>query len=281
MFAKQREKVVEAKKRAETMNRAKSEFLANMSHELRTPLNHIIGFTELVAGKKVGDLNETQKDYLDDVLQSSQHLLSLINDILDLAKIESGKTELSFKEISPERLLEGSLHMFREKALKQGIDLSLQVNGIPKAIRADERKFKQIIYNLLSNAVKFTPDGGEVTLQAREVDCLVRRGRRRDDPDAFRIIDSEIKSSDIDGTMRCIEVSVTDTGIGIAPENLKRVFNSFEQVDSSGSRVYQGTGLGLSLVRQLVEMHGGRVYAESEGTEKGSTFRFLLPMRQV
>jgi len=160
----EKKKLIEAKKEAEKANKTKSEFLANMSHELRTPLNHILGFTELLLDKNLGELNASQEEYLGDVHQSSKHLLSLINDILDLAKVEAGKLELRPSGFNLRILLENSLLMIKEKALKHGINLSHHINGIPDTITADERKLKQIIYNLLSNAVKFTPDGGEIRL---------------------------------------------------------------------------------------------------------------------
>ena len=237
-----------AKENAETANCAKSEFLANMSHELRTPLNHIIGFTEMVVDKRWGDLNTRQQKYLNNVLQSGWHLLSLVNDILDLSKVEAGKLELKPAQVNLKHLLQNSLVMVKEKAAKHGIRLWLDVNGLPESITADERKLKQILYNLLSNAVKFTPDRGSVRCEARLADG--------------------------NGN---IEISVADTGIGIQSDDLKRIFDPFEQVDGSSSRRFEGTGLGLSLTKKLVELHGGRIWAESAGAGKGAAFRFTIP----
>ena len=237
---------------AEDANRAKSEFLANMSHELRTPLNHIIGFTELVVDKSFGDLNDVQVEYLGDVLTSSHHLLSLINDVLDLSKVEAGKLKLQPTDINIKMLLENSLIMIKEKSMKHRIQLTTDIDSVPESISGDERKIKQILYNLLSNAVKFTPEGGNIHLAARTV--------------------SE------DGTNNYIEICVKDTGIGLAPKDTERIFNHFEQVETSTSRKFQGTGLGLSLTRQLVELHGGRIWVESEGEGKGSAFRFVIPV---
>ncbi len=250
-----------AKKEAEAANKAKSRFLANMSHELRTPLNHIIGFTELVLDKNFGDLNEVQEEYLSDVHQSSRHLLALINDVLDLSKIEAGKLELERSQVDLRILIENSLGVIREKAAKQEIRLSLNIDGIPARIAADERKLKQILYNLLSNAVKFTPDGGEVRVSARRAGKL------------------EVKTRVIGGKEigDYVEISVSDTGIGLHSKDLERVFDPFEQVFDPIDAKYQGTGLGLSLTRSLVELHGGKIWAESEGAGKGSTFRFFLP----
>jgi len=272
MFKRQRRQVVLAKRKAESTNRTKSEFLANMSHELRTPLNHIIGFTELIVDKNFGGLNDTQEEYLNDVLTSSRHLLSLINDILDLSKVEAGKLELNLTEVDLRGLLENGLTMIKEKSLKHGIKISLDVNGIPDTIQADERKLRQIFYNLLSNAVKFTPDGGEIRVAA-------------DLADGKQVIRADQGPSNIIRERSAfhgfVQITVADTGIGIKSEDLKRIFSPFEQVESSANRKYQGTGLGLSLTKRLVELHGGHIWTESAGKEKGSTFSFLLPIRNL
>jgi PAS domain S-box-containing protein len=265
--------LLRAKEAADAANKAKSEFLANMSHELRTPLNHIIGFTELVVDKQCGDLNEQQREYLNDALQSSRHLLSLINDVLDLSKVEAGKLQLEVAEIRLRELLQGSLSMVKEKAMKHRIRLLSDIDGIPEAIQADERKLKQILYNLLSNAVKFTPDGGSVVLSTR---YLSFREGQWFSPDGQSVGLPLVGDDLVKKGKGLIEISVQDSGIGIKGEDLQRIFNPFEQVESSASRRYQGTGLGLSLTKRLVELHGGRIWAESEGEGKGSKFILLI-----
>jgi signal transduction histidine kinase len=267
---------------AEEANRAKSEFLANMSHELRTPLNHIIGFTELVLDKHFGELNEQQEDYLFDVHQSSKHLLSLINDILDLAKVEAGKVQLDLSEINLTIILKNSLSMVKEKALKHNIGIKTQFHSIPDSIMADERKIKQIIYNLLANSIKFTPDNGQICISAETVPCSVRSGLRWDDPKSLHVVsEDDPAGGELNETRQipCIKIEVADTGIGINADDLERIFLPFEQADGSASRQYQGTGLGLSLTKKLVELHGGKIWARSGGKDKGSVFSFVIPIR--
>ena len=260
--------LAKAKEQAEMANKAKSEFLANMSHELRTPLNHIIGFSELLLDKSFGDLNEIQEEYLYDVHHSSKHLLSLINDILDLAKIESGRPTLSIENIYLKAILTNSLSMIKEKALKRNIKIYSRVNEIPDRIEADERCLKQILYNLLSNAVKFTKEGGEIILEAKLVE---------DNPIA---IDRLQKTDPLCPIWSGILFSVKDSGIGLKQNDLNRIFDPFEQVDNSFSRQYPGTGLGLPISKQLVELHGGEIWAESDGAGKGAKFSFTLPIEK-
>ena len=225
-------------------NHAKSDFLANMSHELRTPLNAIIGFSEVLGQRYFGELNEKQEEYVRDILASGKHQLALINDILDLSKVEAGRMELQVSEFSLIAAVDVGLTMIRERAALKDIALVADLDPSVDRITADERKVKQILFNLLSNAVKFTPVGGAITLTAR--------------PDAAGIV-----------------ISVQDTGVGIAPEDQARVFEEFQQT-GSGQRQDASTGLGLTLARKFVELHGGRIWIESE-VGRGSTLRFTLP----
>jgi len=234
---------------------SQAEFLSNMNHELRTPLNHIIGFTELVLDKKYGPLNSQQEEFLHDVLQSSRNLLNLINAIMDIAKADAGRTDLAYAEVYLRSVLEGSLAMIREKALKHRIKLTAEIPDRPESFQADERKLKQILYSLLSNAVKFTPDGGAI------------RVRVALDQDAF---------SGRPG----LRFSIIDTGIGLRNSDLEQIFHPFRKAAGMSESEFQGAGLGLSLARKLVEIQGGRIWAESEGEGKGSGFYFVLPLQQ-
>ena len=253
-----------AKGAAEAANRAKSQFLANMSHELRTPLNAIIGFSEILADKTFGDLNDRQSKYINNILGSGRHLLQLINDILDLSKVEAGRLELTRTSFSAAKALANVQAIVKTLASKKGITLEVQVAPGLSEVLADEAKFKQIMYNLLSNAIKFTPEGGKAGVMVT----------RQTDPKAHPGLEPLFGSSG-----QCLRVIVADTGIGIHPRDQGRIFLEFEQVDSSYGRQQQGTGLGLALTKRLIELHGGRIWVESEGVEgKGSRFGFLLPL---
>lgn len=265
----QREVAQESKFQAEEASRAKSDFLANMSHELRTPLNSIIGFSEVLQDEMFGGLNEKQRQYVGNILVSGKHLLELINDILDLAKVESGKMELEPVIVNLRNTLATSLAMLQEKALKHGLKLSMELPADTEIkLVADERKLKQIMFNLLSNAIKFTPDGGSVCVSVRKVSGL-------DVP----VSCLEPKASDRKLEGDFVEISVADTGIGISPEQIPKLFKAFSQLSSPYSREHEGTGLGLALTRRMVELHGGRVWVESEAG-KGSRFIFAIPLSQ-
>jgi PAS domain S-box-containing protein len=246
------------RERAETASKAKSEFIAGVSHELRTPLNAICGFSKLLLNPKVGPLNEDQRSYVGDVVESSEHLLQLINDILDLAKIEAGKMTLDGAFFPLSELLENSLGIVREKAALRGVELKAEISPEVAAMPTlwgDGRKVRQILYNLLSNAEKFTP-AGCITVGAR--------------------YDAHIE--DVHAPEGEVIVWVSDTGVGIDPQHQEQIFGAFEQADSSYTRSQQGTGLGLTLSKRMVELHGGRLWLESE-VGKGSTFYFCLPAR--
>jgi signal transduction histidine kinase len=238
--------IEEKSKQIEAANRHKSEFLANMSHELRTPLNAIIGFSEVLGERMFGELNEKQAEYTDDILSSGRHLLSLINEILDLSKVEAGRMELELTTFDLPLAIENARTFVRERATKHGINLDVTVDERLGEFVGDERKIKQILLNLLSNAVKFTPEGGRIGINAKQVDGSV-------------------------------EISVSDTGIGIAPEDQARIFEEFRQVGTDYAHKTEGTGLGLTLAKKFVELHGGKIWVESE-VGKGSRFIFTLPI---
>jgi two-component system cell cycle sensor histidine kinase PleC len=238
-----KELAVELKRTA----KVKSEFLANMSHELRTPLNSINGFSEVLYDETFGPLNEKQKKYVNNVLTSGKHLLSLINQILDMAKVEAGKMKLALSSLPMKTLLNEISLLVADMVGKKKIEMLIELAEDLPNIEADELKVKEIIYNLLSNAVKFTPEGGNIGMRAKKAD-----------PE--------------------IEITVWDTGVGIASENMEKIFEGFFRVDTPYSRVTEGTGLGLPLSKKLVELHGGKLSVESAGLNKGTSVRFTLPI---
>ena len=239
--------IADKSRQLEAASRHKSEFLANMSHELRTPLNAIIGFSEVLTERMFGELNEKQDEYLKDIYASGQHLLSLINDILDLSKIEAGRMELEVTDFDLPSAIDNALILVRERASRRGITLGHSVDERLGMIRGDERKVKQVLLNLLSNALKFTPEGGRIDVSAR-----LQGG--------------------------AAEIAVADTGVGIAPEDQEAVFEEFRQVGTADKKV-EGTGLGLALSRKFIELHGGQIWVKSQ-VGHGSTFTFTLPVRR-
>ncbi len=232
----------------EVASRHKSEFLASMSHELRTPLNAVLGFSEVLLERMFGDINERQEEYLRDIHNSGKHLLELLNEILDLSKVEAGQMELEFTSLDVSAALEYAASMLRERATAHSIDLRVELGDGVGAVEADDLRFKQVVLNLVSNAVKFTPDGGSVVIRAVEFDTD-------------------------------LHVSVKDTGVGIPVEDRERIFESFQQGGRGASRE-EGTGLGLTLSRRIVELLGGRLWLETE-VGVGSTFGFSIPMRRA
>lgn len=239
---------IQLRAQAEAANKAKSKFLANMSHEFRTPLNAIIGFSEILEDQWFGEMNDRQLHYVSHVLSSARHLLRLVSDILDLAKVESGKLDIAITEINIAKLLKESIDSFMPEASDQKLSLILEVSRDIEgmSIQVDELKLKQILFNLISNAIKFTPGGGQIVVRATANDDEV-------------------------------QISVTDTGIGLKPEDRERIFSAFVQVDSTYSRSRHGAGLGLALTRRLVQLHSGTLSVQSPGVNQGSTFTVTLP----
>ena len=257
----------------EDASRMKSEFLANMSHELRTPLNAIIGFSEVLRDGMMGQMTDQQRGFIGDIFSSGTHLLSLINDILDLSKVEAGKMTLDLEPVQVSSLLANSLSIIREKAATRHIRLGMDAAEELGSIQADARKVKQIVYNLLSNAVKFTIEGGQVTLRASRVPrAKVGRLSGTWASRSFPLADNEFSEF--------LKISVTDSGIGISPEGLEQLFKPFSQIDSGLARKFEGTGLGLAMVKLLAELHGGVVAVES-AVGQGSCFTTWLPLRAV
>ncbi|MDB6142671.1 MAG: putative two-component system sensory histidine kinase [Pseudomonas sp.] len=257
----------------EHANRMKSEFLATMSHELRTPLNAIIGFSEALKDGLVGEMDSTQLEYVADIFTSGQHLLSLINDILDLSKVEAGMMALELEGVDLQSLLSNSLSIVREKAATQRIRLKLDTSEEFGVLELDARKTKQIVYNLLANAVKFSANGSRVVLSAR---CVPRQAVGTLVGDwpvhGFPLADSE--------HTEFLEICVSDTGIGISKEDMTKLFLAFSQIDSSLARKFEGTGLGLAMVKQLAHLHGGSVAVASK-VGAGARFVVWLPLRHV
>ncbi len=246
LLAHQAEELTRAKDRAERESKYKSRFLANMSHELRTPLNAILGFSDLLAQELFGPLNERQKQYVAYVSQSGEHLLALVNDILDISKIEANKLDITPERVEPGAVIRAAQGIVQPLAERKGVEVVLDVGENLPAIFVDPIRLKQILYNLLSNGVKFTPRGGSVTLRATHDDVHFM-------------------------------LAVADTGIGIKPENMQRLFKEFEQIEQAPGQKNEGTGLGLALTKRLVQMHGGAISAESE-FGRGSVFTVMLPL---
>ncbi len=243
-------KLEQTNNQLERANLHKSQFLANMSHELRTPLNAIIGFSEVMQDQVFGELNDKQRRYVNNILTSGRHLLNLVNDVLDLSKVEAGKMELHCEEFSSCAAVYEVQTQLSTLAAQKDLQTSADVSDGLDRIVADRARFRQILYNLLSNAIKFTPQGGRINVTGQ---------------------------IDKSGITPCAVFAINDTGIGVSPENVERIFESFRQVDNSYSRQYQGTGLGLALTKKLVEMHGGKIWVESE-PGVGSTFSFTIPL---
>ena len=251
--ARTKKELIKAKEIAEAATKAKSDFLANMSHELRTPLNAIIGFSDMIRTGLSGDISEKQAEFIEDIYLSGEHLLSLINDILDLSKIESGNMDIQYSSVSLNELIQRSTLFFKEKMLNNKLKLLIEVDEQTDRLEIDERLIKQVVVNLISNAVKFTPEGGTITVGAEEGE----KGSGKDD---------------------MIKIYVKDTGIGIKDEDLHSLFEPFKQIESVYTKKYEGTGLGLALCKNIVALHGGKIEVSSEWG-KGSCFSFTIPKK--
>jgi signal transduction histidine kinase/CheY-like chemotaxis protein len=257
----------------EESSRMKSEFLSNMSHELRTPLNAIIGFSELLKDGLVGPLAQRQRDYMGHIFEGGRHLLALINDILDMSKVDAGKVELQFESVDVPAMVADGLRVVEEKAHTKRLQLSSSITMPMGEFLVDARRFKQILYNLLSNAVKFTPEGGEVKLKAHRVN----RQHAASSVPGFEVgRRTTLPAGDGDDFL---EISVTDSGIGMRPQDLKQLFTPFTQINHPANRGIEGTGLGLAMVLRLAELHGGAVAVSSE-PDRGTCFSVWLPWRQ-
>jgi len=266
------QRLAESNEELARATRLKDEFLANMSHELRTPLNAILGMTEGMQEQVFGKISDAQTKALQTIERSGSHLLELINDILDVAKIESGQIELEYSTISVDALCQSSLTFIKQQALKKSIQLETKITSNLPEINVDERRIRQVLINLLNNAVKFTPDGGQVTLDVSCQPLSVSAQEALGSP----LVNNQPELS----LSRCIHITISDTGIGIAPENISKLFQPFIQIDSALNRQYQGTGLGLALVKRIVEMHGGKVMLSSE-LGVGSCFTVILPCAEM
>ncbi len=252
-----------ALQQAEEASRHKSLFLSNMSHELRTPLNSIMGFAWLLQDPAISPLNEKQARFANNISLSGQHLLMLINDLLDLTKVEAGKIQLELQPFPLQEAIEAAAYAIRPQVKRKQQTLELVIDGDMPNIEADPTRFRQILYNLLSNAVKFTSTGGRVRVSAQKVSGVAYR---------------EAGAADTNESGEFVEIAISDTGIGIKPEDVTKLFRIFTQIESTYTKQFPGTGLGLALTKQLVELHGGSIWAASDGEGRGSTFTVRLPL---
>jgi signal transduction histidine kinase len=250
MHLRRGEEAEAAEREAVRANAAKTDFLAKVSHELRTPLNHIIGFTDLLRNERTGMLNMTQAEYLKDVSESGKHLLGLINDVLDISKVEAGKIELQPELLSARQLIQNCISVYTDVASQQGVSVVFEDKDSDASVFADERRLTQVLYNLFTNALKHTDSGGSITFRLSEVEH---------------------------DQGQSVLISVADTGDGIEPDDLERIFELFESADGALYGSEGGVGIGLALSKNLIDMHGGAIWAESAGKGKGSTFKVLLP----